>query len=120
MSVHADSYERFRELGWPALCRRLRRPCACNVYAAIIVLEQECCAAGTPVEASTAALARISGCDRRWVADQLRLLARLGLLSVHVPGRRRGPGRDRQPTIVARQIPIPSPRWPADLRGTPA
>jgi len=108
-----ESFRRFEQLRWPQALRQEHRGGGASIdfYRAICELEDERgFAPGVPLMTSSAQLARLAGRDRRHAMDNLHILFTRGLLRRFERGSGSGPkAHDRLPTVVAREVPIPSP-----------
>lgn len=105
-----QTFRHFERLGWPEALRRRRNGAAVDIYRAICDLEYaRGFAAGTTLLTSTRQLADLAGRDRGHVLENLRVLHVAGLLRHLKRGSGSGPNAaDRQPTEVARAVPIPT------------
>jgi hypothetical protein len=105
-----EGLERFEQLGWPTVLRKQRHTAAADYYRAICLLERKHgFGAGTTLLTSYEQLAELAGRNKRHAGENLRILLTRGLLADFVRGSGSGPhARDRQPSRVARNIPIPN------------
>jgi hypothetical protein len=107
-----ETFERFERLGWPLVLRKQRHAAAIDYYRAICYLERERgFAAGSMLLTSYRQLATLAGRDARHAGENLRVLYTRGLLTKFERGSGGGPSaRDRQPSRLARAVPIPKSR----------
>ena len=114
-----EDLDRFEQLGWPIVLRRQRHAAAIDYYRAIFLLERKHgFGAGATLLTSYEQLARLAGRDKRHAGENLRVLLTRGLLSDFIPGSGSGPNaRDRQPSRIARAVPVPNipPRYRAAI-----
>lgn len=105
-----ETFERFEHLGWPLVLRKQRHAAAIDYYRAICDLERERgFAAGSMLLTSYRQLGALAGRDARHAGENLRVLYTRGLLTKFERGSGSGPNaRDRQPSRLARAVPIPN------------
>jgi hypothetical protein len=114
----SETFERFEQLGWPAILRKERHAAACDFYRAVCELERRRgFTPGSPLFASYSALAELAGRSPQHAGTNLELLSQRRLLAFFERGSGSGPhARDRRASKLARAIPIPSPEELRDAR----
>jgi len=107
----SENFGRFEKLGWARYLRQQRRAAAADYYRAVCRLEEDReVAPGAEMLVSYKQLAERAERDYSAAGENLDVLLSHGLLSKFTRGSGSGPhARDRVPSRVRRQVPIPPP-----------